>query len=251
MLADYQNKLYTVPEYLDGRYFNLVMASLDPYCVAPTPLVVRFTESGKIHTNENVFVTQFPGLAEKVYARVVIEHLAKDGSPKSRHSNLLIVDDYSTRHFEPSAEYAKKYPGNVNDLRELVAEILSGTLESTVDDQMKLKPEHGGYCVAYVLKKAYFDKLGKQAPQDSLEDIRRFSRMVEFVHGGLPGTPDIEFGTDGQNTAIGGLAGAGLGYALLGPAGALLGGAGGAYLGSRQNQRRRNGRARSRDGDWY
>lgn len=236
------------------------MKSLDQYCVVDVPLVVRIT-ADSVYSNEIAFMSSLSILSRHMYARVIIE-VIEGSMVLSRHSNLLIIDykNKSVLHFEPGSEYIKNSASTEEDVKnsasiaEDVKKVISGMFEDWDGVGMKVETHTmtlngsgkrnrtnrlpkieilGGYCMAYVLKYAYFHKLGEPNTESSLADIRKFSRAVETIYGPLSKEgADIEFGS-GTNKVIGGLAGAGLGYALLGPAGALLLGAGGVYAGSK------------------
>lgn len=244
MLANYRK--IDVPEYLDGRYFEKVMKTFDPWCVSRSPLIIRLI-GDLVYTNEEPFLTTFEPLRPIIYTRIIIEKL-EDGVVVSRHSNLLIlsINNDTAYHYEPDISYIsanKQISLEVAAVIERVSEalnltIMSRKIASTIKERACTKKLVGGYCVAYVLKTAYFFELDKREGNDSLEDIRKFSRTVEALYGPLPeGEPDVEFGP-GTNKVVGGLVGAGLGYALLGPAGGLLGGAGGVYAGSKVGDKR-------------
>lgn len=223
-----------IPEYLDGRYFDLVMKSLDKYILAPEPLFIRVVPSGEFYTNKDAFADLFTMTAEKMYVRIILQKDDEDGNPIMRHSQLLIVEGDTVTHVEPNIELKdQKHAHRVSQkvVDDLFPDHAVG-YKSLV--QSNGRPISGGYCTAFVLKYAYFDYLEEEVTDWSLEDIRKFSRAVELIYGPIiGGIPEIEFGHNDTDTVVGGLAGAGLGLAVGGPVGALVGGAGGAYLGSR------------------
>ena len=260
MLAEYQK--LEVPEYLDGRYFERAMRNLDRFCVSGTPLIIRLSET-TIYTNEESFMADFSILAPVMYSRIIIEQMSH-GQTISRHSNLLLVDYEKKKviHFEPDPVYMREKSDVIVEVELIIKSIFKAWEEGTMIVETHIMtangvkrhsrdispPNHnieGGYCVAYVLKYAYFHKLGYNMDSvmsnTSLQDIRKFARATKRIYGTLPsGEIDIEFGSDNTNKVIGGLAGAGLGYALLGPAGGLLGGAGGVWAGSKVGEKKNN-----------
>jgi len=238
MLSEYQDM--NVPEYLDARYFNRVMRSVDPFAVVHTPLIVRVHEQSTVFENCDAFLNNFAHTAKVMYARVVVEKVTSSGEITIRHSQLLIIDHNQVIHFESDHDVYEDV-----DFYNTITDIVSRTfpeheikqkvlVKSGVKDINESERDYldipGGMCVAYVLKYAYFHALGQEIEFGDLEDIRMFARTVQYLYGPLTeGVPEVEFGT---NALIGGLAGAGLGYAVGGTSGALLGGAGGLLLGS-------------------
>ena len=83
-----------------------------------------------------------------------------------------------------------------------------------------------GFCVAYAIKYGYDTILGRNV---DLSDIRKFAHRIEEVIGPLDSNnPDIEYGLfDGRagGALLGGLGGAAIGTIVTGgsPAGALTG----------------------------
>lgn len=231
MLAKYQE--YQIPEYLDGRYFEKVMKSIDRFAVALEPLVIRIIDD-KLYTNQEAFAELFTMIAPTMYARVIVE-VVVSGKSVMRHSQLLIIEQDTVIYFEPDYIDNKYYENTKMIVEEIFPDY--NLNEYFLETKSSRKRIIGGYCVAYVLKFAYYHAIGefdkvKQETDWDIDDIRKFSKMVEYMYGPPEkGYPDIEFGT--TDTVIGGLGGAGLGYVVGGPAGALIGGAGGAYLGSR------------------
>jgi len=243
MLSQYREM--NVPEYLDGRYFGKVMKSLDPFAVVHMPLKIRINEQGKVFENTEVFANNFAYTAETMYARIILEK-AMNGAVTMRHSQLLIITRDKVIHFEPDQtvyEDVELYDGVIGIISELFSdhEIKRKVLSKNgvhghhkVNGMMRVP---GGFCLAYVLKYAYFHALGEKVTIGDHEDIHKFSRAVELLYGPLTkGSPDIEFGP-GTGTVVGGLGGAGVGLLVGGPVGALVGGAGGALIGSQVGRR--------------
>lgn len=244
MLSAYQDM--SVPEYLDGRYFEKVMKSIDSSCVTPSPLIIRFMGDGTVVSNSEAFTTMYDYLAPHMYARMIIEVFDENNTVTMRHSQLLIIGMDSFIHFEPDQKFRQE-TDMYNTVVQIVTEIFEGytpTLKVLTQEGISSETDSmidipGGYCVAYVLKYAYFHKLGQEVKIGDVEDIRQFSRTVEYLHGPLcEGLPDVEFGfTNSNDTLSGGLVGGGVGLALGGPAGALIGAGSGAFLGSRLGNR--------------
>lgn len=242
-LENYENLPESNSCYLDGRYFNIVLANYPGLLSNPLYIDVKINKMTTLNKRsereyisarmeETKINTKFPGLL-----RLVINtHI---GNKNSKHSNLLILDYKNgiIYRFEPLGQRAPYF----DEISKIVHTYLSQFFEwdfkvIELNSDQKLDENNrectkiglkSGFCLAYVLLYAYnFINLLDFHPSN----IRRFVTQIERTYGRLPSEgADIEYGelSRGQKQAIG--AGAGLlgGAILGGPTLALgLGGAG-------------------------
>ena len=252
-LSGWKNSKETDSCYLDGRYFNKVLARYPGLLSYPLQIFIAEKQVKKtnnvkvfekdyrlfVNMKENHVNTSLPGLL-----RVVIT------TPKGRHSNLVILD-YQNRiayRFEPLGKKAL-YFEKINEVIEnylslffdFKLEVIDIELDEILDEKNSdclARGERTGFCTAYILLYAY--SFINQEEFDP-SDIRRFANMIEVNYGTLPregaerdyglfGNPNPD---QGRNMLIGGLGGAAIGGLLTGSgAGLVLGGLGGAGVGA-------------------
>jgi hypothetical protein len=249
-------KEYTYPHYLDGRYFNKVL-SLEEYPGLVTkPLTLHIdADTEEITTKSSDKINIIPDtLYPSIIRLIIVMH--KDKSMISKHSNLLIMNhkNRTILRFDPMNH---RYEDIINDYVESLFDVYN--YDFSVDGRHpQPKDSTDDYCVAYVLKYAYF--LINRMPIDfydhkrddvicSDDDIVQFASAIEYLYGPLDtsvdGPPDIEYGRMDPTTTsilVGGLGGAAIGGLAGGAGGAVVGGLGGAALGGligSSSQRRR------------
>jgi hypothetical protein len=221
--------------YLDGRYFNLALANYPG--LIRSPLIVTFRENrspNRMSFSQSVAFEgpldidrRQPGLL-----RVVID------TPDTRHSNLVILDyaNGQAYRFEPlgsNAPYFLEVNRAIKDLLhrfELTLNIIE--VPQPLDEKQPGCVE-SGYCNAYNI---LYAQAFLEGTDFNPNQIRRFVSMLENQYEDqLTGEPEVEYGpydNQVQNTVIGGAVGGLAGGLLLGPPGLLLGGLGGAAIGS-------------------
>ena len=192
--------------YLDGRYFNMVLADYPGLIKEPMYIVIKQIKSYNTKSlREKVYVnikpvqpdTKHPGIL-----RLIID------TPKGRHCNLLILDYESGTlfRFEPLGN-TETYFSKVNDLLEDVfpdfeLDNIHVDFEDTVLDEKNPNCRTSGFCTAYVLKYALAFISGKDYDPHS---IRKFVAHVERKFGPLPkGNEEIEYGNRGYGGGYGG-----------------------------------------------
>ena len=232
-LSGWEKEQPTNACFLPGNYFFKSLMRYPGTMIHP--LIIRKNRKGKyyVHMRENKVDTEYPGLL-----RVVIE------TPKTRHSNLLIIDFNNGKvfRFEPLGKSAE----NFNEVNSLIEGYLSMFFDFDMEvidieldeilDEKNPKCKNSGFCAAYVILYAYSYLNG--IPFNPY-DIRRFATKIEKTYGSIPyNEVEVEYGlftggdtNTGRNMLIGGLAGAGIGGLVGGGQGLLLGGLGGAAIG--------------------
>ena len=204
--------------YLDGRYFNLVLKEHPGLLENPLHIVIKEMKSYNTkEVKEKIFVnmreskinTSVTGLL-----RLVIE------TPKSRHSNLLILDYVNQKvyRFEPlgsTAPYFEKVNRLVEDYLSMFFDFDLEVIDLEFDEILDEKNPHckkSGFCTAYIILYA-LAYLTKKDFEPS--NIRKFANKVEKQYGHLlTGREEIEFGHygGGGGGGRGGGFGGGHGY---------------------------------------
>ena len=214
----------SIVEYLDGSYFRKVLVREFPTRVVKEPATIQITDGGYASTLKE-FLSAASMLESPVVGRVIIESF-EGGTMKTRHSNLLIVDN-STRtvtRFEPS---------NEESLSEISAIITEETGWTVSNIDLHPQPRRDSHCLSYVLMYAYF--FLHERGVDFSDGILRFELVVKATYP-LPSPyepADVEFGSDKTTGTVGGaLIGGGLGALAFGVPGLLIGAGGGALLGN-------------------
>lgn len=236
MEQDYLSYPETRSNYLDGRYFGIVVGSMYEATIQH-PLKVKVvydTHHKDHHVSVSMKHTHLHQSLPNLIRVVIHGHGIK-------HSCLLIV---SLKHMQARYWNPKRYT-SLHDhvLHRLILEKIRHYLsmlgdisfqvmtETTPEDEDTHTDVHRGYCNAYVIKYAD-DIIHGREPQ--LHHIRRYAAMIESkYHHLLTGEPDIEY--DGKNTLIGGGIGFGVGAILgsvAGPGGAIIGGTLGGLTGA-------------------
>lgn len=242
MDTDYKKYPPTKSCYLDGRYFNKVFKNYPGLITRPLNITVVPNGDKLEYTNhmkQVIFNQNYPGLL-----RVIIN------SPKSRHSNLLILDYNNNKiyRYDPNGTSSPYY----NKINQIIKKYLGMYFDfeivdvnvPVIDPGNQVCSDKGiknGFCVAYVIKFAQ-DWLSQKQYDPS--HILSFANFIETTYGPLDNNkPDIEYGLFGsssqdnngrlnpQGALIGGVAGLGIGGLLGGGTGAIAGGIGGAFLG--------------------
>ena len=255
LLAEYEESSSTKKDYLDARYFNVVLAGYPG--LVTEPVVITITEQETVMTQDDegkdevkqIFsAKQVSGSimthlleSDPDLIRVIIEkECYKDGEKvKSRHSNLLILDSKAGVAYKFDPLKSHKYTDVVDDLlRKFISPLMTKKGEMYKFEVIDAHPQkvarklkkHKGMCAAYVIKFACMYVSEMEATFRGYKDIKKFASKVEEMYEedlinmyGAESEPDIEYG-------IGGAVGGGLlGGLLLGPvglvAGALIGGA--------------------------
>lgn len=236
-------KEHTYPYSLDGRYFNKVLIPEDYPGLIEEPLIIsvnyinKDVESGMDSTIQIDRDNLYPSIL-----RMIIE--MKDGDTIiSRHSNLLIINhkNMTVLRFDPMEHH---YQNMINEYIKSVFPLYTFIMDPR-HPQQKDSIDH--YCVAYVIKYAYFYINNEPVEFDihddsdvicSDNDIEHFAHAITHIYGSLDssidGPPDIEHGNmdpTATGVLVGGLGGAAIGGIVGGPGGALVGGLGGAALG--------------------
>jgi hypothetical protein len=223
-LDNYKKCLDTGSCYLDGFYFNKIFANYPGLIREPLRVSLR-SNDGEIK-----FKAEMKNAAIDLdtigIQRVIID------MPKSKHSNLLIIDFQSSTAFRFDPLGHHKYDGFINAalmqyLALYMPQISLHTISNPAYTETNDKCTHSGFCMAYVTKYAY-DYINDREFDPT--EIKKWVRCVEELYGPLPPTqtPDVEYGlfdsSSGQGALIGGLGGAVVGGAVGGGSGALLGG---------------------------
>jgi hypothetical protein len=219
--------------YLDGRYFNLVLRDICPGLIEhPLKITLGHHNNviGKVSDTspkKNVILSniemEFVLLSEKYlnFIRVIVQ------SDKMRHSLLLLIDVPNKTAFLWNAvtlDGDDRYYKHVQqEIRKHIKERFEGeyeliSMEVTVPDVSppECKGIPGGYCNAYVLKKAIDEQKGHKFDGNH---ILRFVHAVEHNYKDLlTGPPDIEY--FGSGLLLGGLGLGLVGGAIIGSAAA-------------------------------
>jgi hypothetical protein len=190
-LENYEGLENTESCYLDGRYFNMVFQNYPALLTHPLYIDIRVAgiksatrdekkERYFVNMRENNIKTHMPGLL-----RLVIQ------TPKTRHSNLLILDYNNSKvfRFEPLGKNAPYYE-KVNDLiMSYLGNFFPFDLEvidiefDEILDEKNPKCKKSGFCVAYNILYAY--SYLKQISFDPA-NIRKFAKLIEMKYGPLP-----------------------------------------------------------------
>jgi hypothetical protein len=201
--------------YLDGRYFNEVLANYEG--LVRTPLVIHIQEhprrEHKVFKHHQHFEIHEKSGPEHLHLKANIPELVRviievdrfkedeDGDVVEhviRHSSLLIFDAMEKKvyRFDPMKNY--KY-------HDIIGEYLQAYVDHHTDDydfeEFDHHPEHvdkkckdKGMCVAFVIKAAVMYALGDDLHfSKDTDDIKRFAAAVEDLYSPIQGEPDIEF----------------------------------------------------------
>lgn len=226
----------TLPiDYLDGRYFHLVLRDIPG--VIQQPLILRVSHKGAsivsgpridpsqgiqylrliIEFVENVDAPQDQGrVMTRASSAMQLPTVTSQGKVVSRHSNLLIIDNPRKRiqRFEPLDDNAAD--GLIN--QELMR-ALNPTFAGYDYRELSIHPQKDdliGLCVAYVIKFAYFHHHEGAVSFEGDYDIAQFGKAIVKQYGVVDDrNKDIEFGYHRY----------GYGYSPLGGAAPILGGA--------------------------
>lgn len=238
-LSNYKSEPQTASCFLDARYWDLVFKRYPG--LRPTlylEIKDKKQRGARKHGEEKVFRfhteqkpitnTNLPGIAR---LSIKINNVS--------HSNVLIFD-YQNKilyRLEPLGNVPGNYFNEINNFLEEMAdgyELININL--TTIPEVNNNCEKSGYCVAYAILYAY--SFLTQTPFDP-DHIRKFARHIEKRYGKISGPPEVEYGlftgpnsNTGQNALLGGLTGGLIGTAVAGPTGLLVGGLGGAAIGS-------------------
>jgi len=222
--------------YLPGNYFYKVFARYPGLLANPMEIKIRKNKTGErtyVHMRETNIDKRYPGLL-----RVTIE------TPKTKHSNLLILDYDSgiVYRFEPLGKEAP-YFSEVNSLIEIYLsaffnfdlEVVDSNFDEILDEKNP-KCKKSGFCVAYIILYAYCFLNQKPFLPD---DIRKFARKIEETYGTIPEYDhEVEYGflgndnpNQGRNMVLGATAGGLIGGLTLGTPGLIGGLAAGTLIG--------------------
>lgn len=244
-LDNYHVQNPTASCYLDGRYFNLVFEHYPG--LIRQPLYVQINVA-KTPAKEKVTVG---AVMERVdmnrdhlnLLRVVIDaSITENGETRSmRHCNLILINHDRERiyWFEPNGfPYQFKI---AKILTKYFGKYLKSYLLVPLDIDIQESKQNGsigasattpscdvsGFCIAYSIKYAYDVLRGRSI---DLSNIRQFASKIEQIYGPLdPANPDAVYGLfEGRagGALLGGLGGAAVGTLVTGgrPEGALVGG---------------------------
>ena len=241
--------------YLDGRYFNLVFQNYPGLVKNPLTVQVNVGPNGVGSNNDDVKVgiymepTQVNPNDINLIRVIIVTNVTRmhnTNNPANRnllteqlerHSNLLIVNNEKRRiyWFQPGDYvYQQKIQKMLlKYLMKYYPDYLLVPVDPMILNEKTPGCKRSGFCVAYVIKYAY-DLLNGVEP--NYKNIRRFAGKIEKMYGKLdPNGADVEyglFGSDGSGdnklggALLGGLGGAALGTVVTGgsPTGALTGG---------------------------
>nr|QBK89794.1 MAG: hypothetical protein LCPAC101_00770 [Pithovirus LCPAC101] len=240
-LMNYED--HTYPYSLDGRYFNKVLTQEDYPGLITEPLVLSVNYINKdVEADMDAPIQIDNDILYPSILRIIIE--LRDGEEIiSRHSNLLIINkkNKTVLRFDPMEHH---YQNMINEYIKSIFPSYTFNMDPR-HPQQKDSIDH--YCVAYVIKYAYFyinnspinfDIHNNSEVICSDNDIEHFAHAITYLYGSLDtsvdGPPDIEHGNmdpTATGILIGGLGGAAIGGIAGGAGGALVGGLGGAALG--------------------
>lgn len=237
-VPNYKDYPETSECYLDGRYFNLVLAPLHKG-VSLNPLMIDIEEDLdgnasyiRMHMHDTVIRSDTSSII-----RVIIR------SASIRHSALLVINtaDNNVWFWNPKSNYHIKTGSDglekhiIHRIRGFL-KVLGGMkfteinypIDEEYNSQCLSQGYMSGYCNAYIIK-FVIDWINNRTVD--LTDIRRFVSAIEHKYSSqLTGEPDIEFSTK-SGTLIGGLVGGGAGVLIGGAIGGPIGAIGGGLIG--------------------
>jgi hypothetical protein len=236
-LLDYSSYSETESCYLDGRYFNLVLAPIHTGIVT-TPMYVDLREERTpTGSRQLTSISVEMPITTTDTRNVNIIRVIITRSRHLRHSALLILDTSEKRvvFWNPSSSHTEK------DIDRVILSMIKKALniedyESRVDP-LRVPTDSpsncpiSGYCNAYIIKRVIDNLMGRDFDPSN---IKRFVAKLEHLYSHqLKGNPDIEYDTNFSplGAGIGALGGAAVGGIIAGPAGLVVGGVGGGLLG--------------------
>jgi len=247
-LDNYRSGEPTDSCYLDGRYFNKVFEQYPGLVKNPLNVYVEAIDEPNVKSLKIEADMTRTQLDPNYYGlvRVIIESEIARGNQiiDERHCGLLLIDHTAGKiYWLDPANYPYKAKIHLY-LANYLGNFLDDYVVVPVDIDIERLAENpncaiSGYCTAYAIKYAYDVILGR-VPQ--FDNILSFAGEIEDMYGPLDQTnPDIAYGlfggpngglSRGQGALLGGLGGAAVGsLAGGGVGGTLLGGALGAGAG--------------------
>ena len=223
----------TIPCYLDGRYFNIVLKDIPG--VITTPMNIHLIHDHKKHITAYQIYMELCNLDLSLpyhYIRVITT------THNQRHSSLLILMTENQLAFLYDPTFRNPHLKTmVTAIKELLPSYLIQYIPFTDTHPYTINVEgcsKVGYCMAYVIKYVL-----DQNKYDTPNDIQEFSQFIIDTYGPLEGEPDISYDLSpvAQGAIFGGLTGAAVGGLATGSVGGLLigggiGALGGAAIGS-------------------
>ena len=204
IIFDYSKYLATTNNYLDGRYFNIVLSTVYPGIISD-PLIIELSENNKLKDIYNSDINLQPDIINVI--RIIII------SPHMRHSCVCLIDPKKkTSWFWNPRKYHKLQTIH-NIIIKAVKQILCLFEEYTINDLdisipniKKNTCQESGYCNAYVIKfiidwlkdDEFNLSIWETEMNNHPSDILKFASYIEDnFNDQLSGNTDIEYNFSG------------------------------------------------------